>query len=229
MCDYTIEKCYPIRKTNMRPLEELVDPQDSALPLIHEWIAEGDLPVQVLPPSADCDAVLLGLQVTTRSPLGAMAHDTGGLLVDGGWLRMLGSGHPQLTRNLSTWNHERADGFLLIADDVVGGFFAINGGGLGDDQGAIYYFAPDTLAWESLEIGHSDFVQWAFTDRLHEFYRASRWEGWEADVAALSGDACFSFFPFLFTKEGSTQTSSRKVVPVAEQYAFNLAGGDAGK
>ena len=98
MCDYTIDKCYPIRKTNMRPLEELVDPQDSALPLIHEWIEEGDLPVQVLPPSADRDAVLLGLQVTTRSPLGAMAHDTGGLLVDGGWLRMLGSGHPQLTR-----------------------------------------------------------------------------------------------------------------------------------
>jgi hypothetical protein len=76
---------------------------------------------------------------------------------------MLGSGHPRLTRDLAAWNRARSSGFLLIADDAVGGFFAINGGALGEDLGAVHYLAPDTWAWESLEMGHTAFVQWAFT------------------------------------------------------------------
>jgi len=204
----------------MRALEELLDHRDPALPLIEAWASQASLPVELLPPSADRDAVLLELQVTTRSPLGAMAHGSGGILVDGGWLRMLGSGHPRLGRNLAVWNRERSDGFLLVADDVVGGFFAINGGAFGEDLGVIHYLAPDTLAWESLGMGHTAFMQWAFSDGLRAFYRDLRWEGWEAEVAALDGDSCFSFYPFLFTEQGSTQTSSRRPVPVAEQYAF---------
>ncbi|MBV8249595.1 MAG: DUF2625 domain-containing protein [Comamonas sp.] len=204
----------------MRALEELLDHRDPALPLIEAWASQASLPVELLPPSADRDAVLLELQVTTRSPLGAMAHGSGGILVDGGWLRMLGSGHPRLGRNLAVWNRERSDGFLLVADDVVGGFFAVNGGAFGEDLGVIHYLAPDTLAWESLGMGHTAFMQWAFSDGLRAFYRDLRWEGWEAEVAALDGDSCFSFYPFLFTEQGSTQTSSRRPVPVAEQYAF---------
>ncbi|QIL79692.1 DUF2625 domain-containing protein [Diaphorobacter sp. HDW4A] len=208
----------------MRPLVELIDQQDPALPLIQTWAQEADLNVELLAPSSERDTVLLDLQVTTRSPLGAIAHDTGGILIDGGWLRMLGSGHARLGRDLSGWNRDRANGFLLVADDVVGGFFAINGGGLGDDRGAIHYFAPDTLAWESLEVGHTAFVQWAFSERLREFYGDSYWTGWESDVAALGGDACFGFYPFLFTREGSTQASSRRPLSVGEQYAFSVSG-----
>jgi hypothetical protein len=204
----------------MRALEELLDHRDPALPLIEAWASQASLPVELLPPSADRDAVLLELQVTTRSPLGAMAHGSGGILVDGGWLRLLGSGHPRLGRNLAVWNRERSDGFLLVADDAVGGFFAINGGALGEDLGVIHYLAPDTPAWESLGMGHTAFMQWAFSDGLRAFYRDLRWEGWEAEVAALDGDSCFSFYPFLFAEQGSTQTSSRRPAPVAEQYAF---------
>ncbi|WP_370681690.1 DUF2625 domain-containing protein [Comamonas sp. GB3 AK4-5] len=204
----------------MRTLDALLDAHDPALPLIKAWAQDARVPVELLPPSAERDAVLLALQVTTRSPLGALAHGTGGILVDGGWLRMLGSGHPRLTRQLHGWNQGRSHGFLLIADDAVGGFFAINGGGLGEDLGKVHYLAPDTLAWESLEIGHTAFVQWAFSDGLGDFYRDLRWEGWQRDVAALDGDSCFSFYPFLFTAQGAVQTSARKPVPVAEHYAF---------
>jgi hypothetical protein len=150
-----------------------------------------------------------------------VAYDTGGLLIDHGWLRVLGSGHPKLARNIVDWNEERSSGFLLVADDVVGGFFALNGGGLGEDAGAMYYWAPETLRWESLEIGYSDFLEWASTDRLRVFYAGSRWSGWEADVQAIPADQCFNFDPFLWAKEGSVHTSSRKAVGVAEQYALN--------
>lgn len=165
--------------------------------------------------------MLLSLQVTTRSTMGAVAYETGGLLIDHGWLRVLGSGHPKLARDIVDWNKGRSSGFLLVADDVVGGFFALNGGGLGDDAGAMYYWAPDTLAWEALEIGYSDFLEWASTDRLRAFYADLRWNGWEADMESIGADQCFNFFPFLWTKEGSVQASARKVISVAEQYAVN--------
>lgn len=215
----------------MRTLDELIDTEDAALPLLQEWAAAANAdssanhPFEILAPTeADRARVLLALQVTTRSTMGAVAYDTGGLLIDHGWLRVLGSGHARLPRNIADWNAQQstsAAGFLLVADDVLGGFFALNGGGLGDDAGAVYYWAPETLAWESLDIGYSDFLEWASTDRLQVFYGSSRWSGWEADVQALRADQCFNFYPFLWAKEGSVHISSRKAVSVAEQYAVN--------
>lgn len=68
------------------------------------------------------------------------------MLVDDGWLRWLGSGHPKLTRALNDWNSPRTDGaFYLVGDDAAGGFFAINGGAFGDNVGSVYYWAPDNL------------------------------------------------------------------------------------
>ncbi|MFM9925489.1 DUF2625 domain-containing protein [Variovorax sp. H27-G14] len=208
----------------MRTLEELIDTEDAALPLLKEWAEGASHSFELLAPSPqpERDRVLLGLQVTTRSTMGAVAHDTGGVLIDHGWLRVLGSGHARLGRNILDWNDGRSNGFLLVADDVVGGFFALNGGGLGEDAGAMYYWAPDTLTWESLEIGYSDFLEWASTDRLQVFYADMRWAGWESDMKTIGADQCFNFFPFLWTKEGSVQQSARTPVAVEEQYAFNL-------
>lgn len=205
----------------MRTLNELLEIQEPALALVEQWSRQAELPVEILPPSVNNGDVLVELQVTTRSLLGAIAYGTGGILIDGGWLRMLGSGHSRLPRNIATWNAGRSNGFCLVADDVVGGFFALNGGAFGGDIGVVHYLAPDTLRWESLGIGHAAFTQWALTKRIHTFYAQMRWEGWVEDVRSLPGDQCFNFYPFLHTEEGSTQTSSRRLVPVAEQYAFN--------
>ena len=112
-----------------KTLEELVNMQEPAFPLVQEWVAKAVRPVEMLPPSPGRDEVLLQTQVTTRSPMGAIVYETGGVLFDRGWLRVLGSGHERLTRTLPGWNEGRCDGFYLVADDAVGGFFAINGGG----------------------------------------------------------------------------------------------------
>jgi hypothetical protein len=212
----------------MRTLNELLDREDPAFPLIRQWASEADIPVELLPPSAGREEVLLSLQVTTRSPLGAIAYETGGILVDDGWLRILGSGHDKLGRNIATWNEGKAEGFLLVADDVLGGFFAINGGALGADPGKLYYLAPETLEWEALEIGFTAFVEWAFTSRLRQFYgrqpgdAAGFDELPELPELPLSGELCLNFYPFLWTQEGSLKTSSRRAIPVAEQWALNL-------
>lgn len=205
----------------MRTLSELMDTADPAFPLIRQWASEADLPVELLPPSAERADVLLKLQVTTRSCLGAVAYETGGILVDGGWLRLLGSGHPALERSITAWNDGKSDGFLLVADDVLGGFFAVNGGALGPEQGDVCYLAPDTLEWESLEIGYSTFVEWALTAKIREFYGEELMQRYAPEVKAMSAGQCFSFFPFLWTGEGSHETSSRKTVAVDEQWKLN--------
>ena len=205
----------------MRTLEELIDRDQPALPLVHEWLAQSSTPFELLAPSEARSEVLVGLQVTTRSPMGAIAYETGGILIDHGWLRLLGSGHPRLPRNIVDWNTGRAAGHLLVADDVIGGFFSINGGGLGEDRGSMYYWAPDTLKWEAMGLRYSDFFCWTLSERLAVFYEGLRWLGWETDVKKAGGDQCYTFYPFLWTKEGSAESSSRKLIAISEQFAFN--------
>jgi hypothetical protein len=74
----------------MRDLADLLSP-DPAWPLVLSWVREARHQVEVLPVErARAEDVLVALQVTTRSPMGALALETGGLLVGGGWLRILG-------------------------------------------------------------------------------------------------------------------------------------------
>jgi hypothetical protein len=205
-----------------RPLEELINTREHALPLIQEWVAQAVRPVDVLPPSPDRDEVLLRTQITTRSPLGAIAHGTGGIVIDCGWLRVLGSGHERLTRTLPDWNEGRSDGFYLVGDDAVGGFFAINGGALGPVTHKMFYFAPDSLDWEPTEMSFSAFFLWACTGALDRFYEDIRWPGWENDVATLHGDRCYFFAPPLFTQEGHGGSRRRFEVPVSESWGVQM-------
>jgi hypothetical protein len=76
----------------VRPLHELLS-DDPAWPLIDSWINDAANDVRVVPTDRGRgEETLQALQVTTRSPLGAVALETGGLLVDHGWVRILGAG-----------------------------------------------------------------------------------------------------------------------------------------
>lgn len=206
----------------MRSLEELLDTNDPGIQRIQEWIEAAEVDVVVFPPSDQREQVLLEVQVTTRSTMGAIAYETGGIVVDNGWLRFLGSGHPSFTRTLPAWNQGRSDGYYLIADDAVGGFFAINGGKLGDDLGNVYYLAPDDLDWEPLEIGYTDLFYGAVTGNLSQFYADLRWTSWQSETQQLPHDRCFSFYPFLWTDQGSVEKSLRKDVAASEAFGLTL-------
>ncbi|PQO35297.1 hypothetical protein C5Y96_09695 [Blastopirellula marina] len=206
----------------MRLLEELLDANDPGIQRIREWTLAAAVDVVVLPPSAQREQVLLDVQVTTRSTMGAIAYETGGIVVDNGWLRFLGSGHPSFTRTLPAWNQGRCDGFYLIADDAVGGFFAINGGKLGDDFGNVYYLAPDDLDWQPLEMGYTDLFHSAVMGYLSPFYADLRWTSWQADTQQLAHDRCFFFYPFLWTAEGSIEKSVRSDVPATEAFGLKI-------
>lgn len=211
----------------MRSLEELLEKIEPAWPMLLQWFTKAKNKLEILSASEPQRAnALLATQVTTRSPLGAIIYETGGLLIDHGWIRILGSGHPRLSRSLPEWNLGRTiakfgdfPSFLLIADDVLGGFFAINGGALGEDRGNVYYFAPDTLKWESLKRGYTDFINFCLNGDLGKFYENYRWSGWETEVSLLAGDRAFSIYPMLWAKSPYISERDRRSVPLAELYS----------
>jgi hypothetical protein len=206
-----------------RKLKELIDTNEPAIELLQNLVRDAEVPCELLPPGPERENALLYLQVTTHSTLGALAYDTGGLLVDHGWVRWLGSGNPKLTRSLHEWNSTRTDGaFYLVGDDAAGGFFALNGGAFGDDLGSVYYWAPDSLEWESLNAGFTDVVAAFLTNYLNDFYKDLRWSTWLEDTRNLSSDRCFFFSPFLWTKEGSIEGSDRSTVPVSENWTAKV-------
>lgn len=219
------------KEKQMRILDELINTNDSAFPILEELISTATNGVEVLPRDAQkAEECLLACQVTTRSFMGAIIYHTGGILIDGGWLRILGSGNKRMTRSIASWNKDKSYtesmaecAFLLIADDAIGGFFAINAGALGSEIGNVYYFAPDTLEWEDLGISYSDFITFALSGNLAQFYETFRWEGWANDVRNLSPDQAYTFVPFLWTKEGENiNDCSRATAPMSEVYGFNV-------
>jgi hypothetical protein len=206
-----------------RKLKELINNADPGIEILKQMVRDAEVPCELLPPGPERENALLYTQVTTRSMLGAFAYDTGGLLIDDGWLRLLGSGHPKLTRSLHEWNSPRTDGaFLLIGDDAAGGLYALNGGAFGEDLGSVYYWPPDSLEWESLEMGHSDFVSAFLTNQIEAFYEALRWPNWRENIKDLDADQAFNFYPFLWTKEGSVEHSDRSTVPVSELWEMKV-------
>jgi hypothetical protein len=211
----------------VKPLADLINPFESAWPAVQQWVAGARHHVEVLPPLDDQarGEALYQTQVTTRSPLGSVIYETGGILVDHGWLRILGSGHPRLPRSLPAWNRARTfrrdakpPPFVLVADDVVGGFFAIDGGGLQVDQGKVCYFGPDTLQWESTRKGYGDFLYFCLHGDLANFYQRLRWPGWEKEVSRLNGDQAIQIYPPPGTMGPSFDQRYRQHVPIADLY-----------
>lgn len=197
--------------------------------LIRQWITKATNPVIVLEGDPEAGRrSLLALQVTSRSPMGALALETGGLLIDGGWIRVYGSGHARLPRALDTWNRLGADEMrrcpetLLVGNDAVGGFFAVNGGGIAGPPGHVFYFSPGSLAWAEVADSYSAWLWSLFTGDLAAFYEKERWDGWREDVGKLAGDRGFSIYPPLWTAGPAIGERSRKDVPIEELWGLNF-------
>lgn len=214
-----------------KTLDELINTTEPGWALVGQWIKQAkNGPVEVLDaPASRSKAVLLALQVTTRSPMGAIAFQTGGLLIDSGWVRVFGGGCARFEGDLARWNGlgpsplvEPFDGAMLVAHDAIGGFFALDGGALGEGKGAVFYLAPDTLEWERLCDSYSQLLHFFLSGDLEKFYGDFRWEGWREEVARLSPDRGYSFAPPLFTEPTEGQPRSRRDVPMVELLKLNL-------
>ena len=211
----------PANPVLMRSLEELINTDDPALPFVVETVEAVPGRCVMHPPSAAAAEALHRCQVTTRSPMGAIVYQSGGITVLDGWLRILGSGSAAIPRSLPEWNEGRSSGFYLVADDAFGGFFALDGGALGPGKGEVFYFSPRSLEWVGLECTYSQFLVWACSD-FRGFYDDMIWPGCESVIAGLGADRCLFFWPPLWTAECVLPPGEVRDVPVAEAWGFQM-------
>jgi hypothetical protein len=90
----------------------------------------------------------------------------------------------------------------------------------------VCYYAPDSMEWESLEMGHGTWLYWLLTpDRLAQFYQGLRWTGWQADIAGLPLDQGISVFPPPWSKEAHDDFDATSRRPVSIYELFSVHGG----
>jgi hypothetical protein len=211
-----------VKLADVRSLAELRDVDDPVWPQLADAIHNCSSATIVPTPQADGEACLSALQVTARSTLGALALHAGAVRIDHGWLRILGAGAEGLpglaaANGLDAGTPPSPPQVLLVAFDVLGGRFAVDGGGLGGTPGEMHYWAPDSLAWTALGLGHSDFVLWSLGDGVADFYADMRWPGWEQEVEHVRLNEGLAIYPPLCTAESRPISStSRRPVPWAE-------------
>jgi uncharacterized protein DUF2625 len=191
----------------------------SAWAEISAAIAAAPYPVEQLPADPDqAEASLTALGISTRSWLGALVANTGGLLIDHGWLRVLGSGGNGLPDVAA--KADPALRGLIIAYDVLGGQFAW----VPPQPGAaptVHYFGPDVLEWQDLEQGYADWLYAVLAGSLTQFYDTLRWPGWQAEVQALPPDQGITVYPPPWSQEGKDlSTTSRAPAPLVQLASY---------
>ncbi|GAA1977947.1 DUF2625 family protein [Catenulispora subtropica] len=217
----------------MRELNELTDVADPAWPELLAMVDACPTPVAVAPADlGESRRGLLQLQITARSMLGGIVLNSGGLVFDDGWVRVYGGGSG---RDGALPSLAQVNGFPEVADpawqapglvvghDVLGGVFALNGidpaaEGKPGEPGQIVYFAPDSLEWEALGVGHSTWIQWLLSGDVEGFYSRLRWDGWREEASAAGFSQGITVFPYLWTKEAHEDlgATTRRAVPMRE-------------
>lgn len=221
----------PGHDDRVRTLEELTTTSDPAWPALEMELLSNPQ-IAILPVSAAAGRHSLHrLQVSNRSRMGALALHTGGLLVDGGWLRVLGGGGERGLPSLAEANglpgEEQAPAALIVGYDVLGGRFEVNGPdpaiiGRPGEPGEVCYFGPDTLEWESLGAGHGDWLSWITEGGTGQFYESLRWPGWQDETSRLPLSHGMTVYPFLWSREAHRDLAgtTRRPAPMAELFSL---------
>jgi hypothetical protein len=147
----------------------------STLSLIQSWISESSSKVTVIPRinrEYDCQT-LLG--ITEYSALGVLINQVGGISIANNLIRHFGGENKYglSIRAINEVENQRPTKYppcLIVADDLYGGLFGINISLKGVSAGEMLYLPPDRMIWETMAIGHAEFVQWSMGTTMELFY-----------------------------------------------------------
>lgn len=156
-----------------------------------------------------------------ESVLGAVIVNACGIVFDK-WVFVIGQSSDNYgILNFGEKMNYDSSGLLVVATDIVGGIFALNMGRFPEDQGLVWYFAPDTLEWESLGMKYSQFIAWLAQGDLSGYYSSMRWTDWRKDAESVGFGEGILIYPYLWAKECNIETASKKVVPIKELLGMN--------
>ena len=144
----------------------------------------------------------------------SVMENCGGIIIDN-WIRLYGCGQLNVIEKNKKYNKENTVD-IILGEDIIGGLFALK-------DGFVYYFAPDTLKWENLNIYYANYIDWLINSNedVNKFYELYRWDTWKDDVSNISLDKGVSFYPPLFTKYNINERS-KKVIPMDEIIGINM-------
>ena len=144
----------------------------------------------------------------------SVIENCGGIIIDN-WIRLYGCGQLNVIEKNKKFNKNNVVD-IILGEDVIGGLFALK-----DD--VVYYFAPDTLSWENLNIYYANYMDWLINseDNVNKFYELYRWNNWKDDVKDISLDKGISFYPPLSTKYDIDERS-KKPISIDEIIGINL-------
>lgn len=167
-------------------LSDLVDVEAPLWRTLEPLIAGG--PHRVLP--ADpvvAQRRLEHLEHGLDTGIGAMVYHCAGMIVDHGWLRLFGSGTDDDDSRDLVGGLSRGEAWL-VGYDVLGGVYAINLGGFDAPIGQMMHWSTATTQWHPMGFTYEEFLRWALSGGLTEYYRDLRWPGWELTVENLPLD-----------------------------------------
>ncbi|MFE9816895.1 DUF2625 family protein [Streptomyces sp. NPDC005773] len=171
---------------------------------------------------------MLQLRVGARSALGALVLHSGGLVVDHGRVRVLAGapsgaaglpGPARVNRFPAAFDPAwRPLGALVVAHDVLGRVFALNGHeaacGRPGAPGQMLCFAPDSLEREAREMGCGTWLTWLLPGRLDQFHDGLRWPGRQRESQSPALSQGIAGYPFLRSKEARADSAATTRTPV---------------
>lgn len=167
---------------------------------------------------------LLGLNEKTT--LATIIYNVAGIVI-GNCIRILGQGSSELVsiaeiNRIEDGIPTKIKGLLIVATDIFGGMYAMNTEEIDGVVGEIFYFGPDTLEWENLNMKYSQFLYWTVNGNTKEFYESMKWSDWETCAKETSFNQGILIYPFLWSQEIKIETASKKIVPFEELINVNM-------
>lgn len=149
---------------------------ENALNLIQSWINNSRWKVKIISRIDRNDSCDRLLGISEHSTLGTIINHVGGISAANSVIRHFGGNNKfdlsiKCVNQLSDRVPEAFKGVLIVADDIYGGLFGINNALPLAKPGVMLYLPPDSFVWESLEIGHSAFVNWTMSGDVALFYK----------------------------------------------------------
>ncbi len=140
-----------------------------------------------------------------------------------GYFRVL-SGDEKDILNIFEFNKqldaELYEGKLVIAYDIWGGLFAVEKYNINDNSN-LWYFAPDQLEWEEMEITYLDFLLWVCDEDFNMFHSSFTWAGMESEICDIKEYQGVLVYPYLWSQECDIETASKKFISILEIIQLN--------
>ncbi len=158
------------------------------------------------------------LGINEESVLGQILKNMSIIIING-YLRVLGGDYiipfNQKVKEFYSGNK------LIVANDIFGGLYAIGNGDFEGDIRNIWYFAPDLLEWENLEINYPQFIAWVCSKNIKEFYDRFIWKDINLIINNLKENQMVLIYPFLWSTECNVETADKTIIPIEELTALN--------